>query len=170
MFMLNQKYIIGLWLVVLIALLGITSCDSLTKTPQQIKQNEEAFTANMEQHLDAVTNRDLNTLHSTMHPDGKMQLILQSSEIIDGVAGFMNYHEEWFQDTTWTFQTKILNSEVGDNMGMAVTEIIYGEPDRNGVPFWNRMIVSYDLQKEKDVWYIIKDHASSVEKSTDLQE
>jgi len=32
------------------------------------------------------------------------------------------------------------------------------------------MIVSYDLKKIDDKWYIIKDHATSVEKSTDKRE
>ena len=141
--------------------------NSELKDASLIKKNEEQFTSRMQEHLDAVTNRDLETLRSTMCPDGKMQLILQSSEIIEKVEGFMDYHEEWFQDTTWTFTTKILNTEVGESMGMAVTEVVYGEPDRNGEPYWNRMVVSYDLQKQGDQWYIIKDHASSVEKSTD---
>lgn len=29
------------------------------------------------------------------------------------------------------------------------------------------MIVSYDLVKENGYWYVVKDHASSIEKSTD---
>tara|TARA_R110002073_G_scaffold57778_4_gene146683 strand:+ start:89657 stop:90028 length:372 start_codon:yes stop_codon:yes gene_type:complete len=121
----------------------------------------------MEKHLDAVTNRDLETLRSTMSPNGNMQLILPSTEIINKVDGFMKYHEDWFSDPSWTFETKILNTEIGEFMGMAIVEIVYREPDRDGGPYFNRMIVSYDLQKIKGQWYIIKDHASSVEKSTD---
>jgi len=60
-----------------------------------------------------------------MSPTGEMQLILPSSEIIYSVDGFMKYHEDWFQDSTWTFETKILNTEVGDKVGMGVTEVIY---------------------------------------------
>jgi len=50
---------------------------------------------------------------------------------------------------------------------MAITEIVYREPERNGEPYFNRMIVSYVLEKIDGHWCIIKDHASSVEKSTD---
>ncbi len=46
---------------------------------------------------------------------------------------------------------------------MAVTEIVYREPEREGKPYFNRMIVSYDLEKIDGKWYIIKDHASSIE-------
>ena len=31
------------------------------------------------------------------------------------------------------------------------------------------MIVSYDLQKINGQWYFIKDHANSIQKSTDLE-
>ncbi|GJM33085.1 MAG: hypothetical protein DHS20C18_20860 [Saprospiraceae bacterium] len=132
-------------------------------------QNEKDFTATLEKHLKAVSNKDLISLKSTMSPNNKMQLILPGSEIINSVDGFMKYHEEWFQDTAWTFETKIINTEVGERNGIAVTEIIYREPERDGKPYFNRMIVSYGLEKFNDKWYIILDHASSIEKSTDNQ-
>ncbi len=131
------------------------------------EQNEKEFIAIIQKHLNSVSNRDLSTLKSTMHPDGKMQLILPGAEIINGVDGFIEYHENWFDDITWTFETKILNTEIGERFGMAITEIVYREPERNGKPYFNRMIVSYDLEKVNGIWYIIKDHASSIEKSTD---
>lgn len=123
----------------------------------------------MQKHLDAVTNRDLATLKSTMHPDGKMQLLLPGTEIIDGVDGFMKFHSGWFSDTItqWSFETKILNSEVGENLGMVITELTYREAERNGKPYFNRQAVSYVLEKVKGNWYVIKDHCTSIEKSTD---
>lgn len=130
-------------------------------------KNIEDFKSTLVKHLDAVTQRDLMALKSTMSPTGEMQLILPGTEIIYTVNGFMKYHEEWFQDSTWTFETKILNVEVGNTMGLGITEIVYREPLRNGKPYFNRMIVSYGLKKINGNWYIIKDHASSIEKSTD---
>ncbi|HLT49047.1 MAG TPA: nuclear transport factor 2 family protein [Aequorivita sp.] len=129
--------------------------------------NEKEFTQVMQKHLDAVSNRDLKSLGETMDPNGQMQLILPKTEIINGVEGFMDYHKEWFADSTWTFETKILNTAIGQDMGMAITEIVYREPERKPEPYFNRMIVSYDLKKIEGKWYIIKDHASSIEKSTD---
>ena len=160
--------------IILFLALALFSCESTQQTsPEEIEKIKLELKTSMEkkmkQHLDAVTNRDLTTLKSTMHPDGKMQLILPGAEIFDGVDAFMNYHSEWFSDTTtqWTFETKILNSEVSENLGMAITEIMYKEPERNGKPYWNNMIVSYVLENVNGTWYIIKDHASSIKKSTD---
>lgn len=134
--------------------------------------SEKSMVQTMEKHLDAVAKRDLETLKSTLSPKGNMQLILPSTEIINTVDGFMDYHEAWFQDTatTWTFDTRILNYEVGERIGIAITEIIYSEPERDGKPYFNRMTVSYALEKIENNWYVIKDHCSSIEKSTDQKE
>lgn len=151
-----------------------TSCTSrcikksemiLPKVNPELKK--QAFMAILEKHLEAVANKDLVTLKSTMSPEGKMHLILPQTEIINSVDSFMNFHKEWFEDTSWTFDTKILYTYIGDKFGIAITEIMYKEPDRNGKPYFNRMVVTYGLEKIKEQWYIIKDHASSIEKSTD---
>ncbi|MTI31357.1 hypothetical protein E1171_11095 [Cytophagales bacterium RKSG123] len=100
-----------------------------------------------------------------MSPRGNMQLILPQSKIKNSVEEFVNMHEEWFKDKTWTMETKILNTKIGDKIGMATTEAMYREPERNGKPYFNHMVVSYVLEKIDGQWYVIKDHASSIEKT-----
>lgn len=152
----------------------LTACEEIDKVPiiakesvDQTVNNEAAFKEAMQRHLEAVASRDLKNLAATLSSDGKMQLILPGSEIMETTDEFLKYHQEWFRDTTWTFEPKILNVRVGDRVGMAVTEVIYREPERDGKPYFNRMIVSYTLEKQEGKWYVVKDHASSVEKSTD---
>jgi len=150
-------------------LLFISSCtekeENKSIDKEAHEENVKEFTSTLQKHLNAVSNKDPKTLRSTMSPDGKMQLILPSSEILYSVDSFMVFHESWFEDTTWTFETKIINTEVGEKLGIGITEVIYREPERNGAPYFNRMIVSYALEKKEDKWYIIKDHASSIEKT-----
>jgi len=162
------------FIIILVFSIFFLSCETtIESTPEELVkiklERKASMEKKMKQHLDAVTNRDLVTLKSTMHPDGKMQLILPGAKIMDGVDAFMNYHTEWFADTTsqWTFETKIVNSEVGENLGMAITEIMYREPERDGKPYFNNMSVSYVLENVNGTWYVIKDHASSIKKSTD---
>ena len=138
----------------------------LTASKEKL-QDEKAVLSVMNRHLNAVTNKDLNALKSTMSPDGEMQLILPGSEIIHSVDSFMAFHKSWFQDKSWSFETKVLDYKVGEELAMVISEITYREPERNGSPYFNRMIVSYILKKLNDKWYVIKDHASSIEKSTD---
>ena len=131
------------------------------------KENIEQFITTMQKHLDAVSNKDLASLKETMAPNGQMSLIVPASERIDSVKGFMDYHTEWFKETNWTFETRIIDTEISEDLGTAIVEIIYREPERNGVPYFNRMHVSYVLKKFNGIWSIIQDHASSIEKSTD---
>ncbi len=131
------------------------------------EESKKAFTKTLTKHLDAVGQKNLAMLKSTLSPNDNMQLILPGEEIKRTNQAFLNFHKEWFKDETWTFESKILNSKVGRELGFAITEVIYREPERNGKPYFNRMIVSYNLEKVEGQWYVLTDHASSVEKSTD---
>ena len=153
--------------VILSCIIVLACSNQPTQDKATIKLNEEMFVATMQKHLDAVSNKDLVALKETMAPNGQMTLLLPASEKIDSVSGFMDYHEEWFKHPNWTFETKILETEIGQDLGIAIIEIIYREPERDGVPYFNRMFVSYALKKFDNQWSIIKDHASSIEKSTD---
>lgn len=172
----NKKTLLSAFLIFTVQLFLI-SCNTREENKEMAEdqnpgqeQNEKAFIEVMQKHLNAVSNRDLETLESTLAPTGEMQLILPETEIISTVDGFMDYHRQWFNDTTaWKFETQVLNYKTGDKLGMAVTEVVYSEPERDGKPYFNRMIVTYALEKIEGEWYVIKDHASSVEKSTDLK-
>lgn len=159
--------------VLLVLVLIVVSCNQKDRVVTQPcnevnnEANKEAMLSVMKTHLDAVTNRDLKTLKSTLAPNGEMQLILPGQDIIFSTEKFMDFHREWFKDTGWSFQTKILNTDLGKTFGMAVTELTYREPERNGKPYFNRQIVSYDLKKIDGQWYVVKDHCTSAEKSTD---
>ncbi len=150
-------------LMIGLVFLAMTSCQSEAPKIDRV-QHEKAFVDLMEKHLKAVSEKDLSTLASTMHPTGKMQLILPSQDITVSIDSFLNFHKDWFKDAVWTFDTQILNTEIGDRLGMAVVESVYREPERNGKPYFNRMIISYLLEKMDEKWYVIKDHASSSEK------
>ncbi len=134
----------------------------------QIK-NKQDFKKAIQKHLDAVVSKDLLSLKSTLSPKGKMKLIMQGSEIINSVSGFVDFHEEWFQDSLWTMESKVIHTEIGKSMGLAIVESLYKEPERNGKPYFNRMQVSYVLEKDEGEWYVINDHASSIERSPDAK-
>ncbi len=149
--------------------LFLGSCTSTTKNPIDHKaaqeQNELLFTKTLQTHLAAIEHRNLDSLKSTLSPTGEMQLILPGLKIKNTAEEFIALHQEWFKDTTWTIEIKIVNIKVGDKIGMAITEVMYREPDRNGKPYFNHMITSYVLEKINNKWYVIKDHASSIEKT-----
>lgn len=151
--------------LLLLMLVWLVACQPHKPTPPDAA--EATVRALMTAHLNAVSQQDLAALAATMSPEGDMMLILPGQEIIHGVDGFMSFHETWFAQPNWTFETEILHLTVGPELAYAVVQIIYREPERNGQPYFNRMIVSYDLRQVDGAWYVVKDHASSVQKSTD---
>ncbi len=148
--------------------IGFSSCDikqDIQENETSKIKNEELFKSVLLKHLNAIENRDLIALKATMSPNGNMELIQPSAEIVYTVDGFMEFHQKWFKIPDWTASTKILSTDIGDRIGVATTELLYKEPERNGKPYFNRLIVTYTLEKTKNTWHVIKDHASSVEKT-----
>ena len=133
----------------------------------QKRENSKLFHATLRKHTAAVAARDIETLETMMSPDGVMHLMRPNTPVVYTTEKYLKYHRSWFQDTSWNLKSTITDSEVGDNMGMAITELMYEVPDRNGKPYWNQMTVSYVLKKVDDAWYVISDHSTSVKKSTD---
>jgi len=153
-------------LLLLLALaLLLASC---TAPPDKERETTEARLV-LETHLRAIASKDLTTLKNTLSPSGEMELILPGQEISGDVDSFVEMHEAWFKEAGWSFDWQILKLEVGQELALATTEILYREPERNGKPYFNRMSVSYVLRKENGTWYVIKDHASSAEKSEELK-
>ncbi len=91
--------------------------------------------------------------------------ILPNSSPTKSSKDFIEFHTEWFKDTSWTFETKIIATNIEQKMGIALVEVMYKEPERNGKPYFNKMSVSYALKKINEKWYVIKDHASSIDKT-----
>ena len=139
----------------------------LTPLTTHAQSVDNAFTEVLTKHLDAVSNRDLPTLKSTMSPDGLMILILPQSEMLHTTDAFIEYHRNWFESTSWSLESEIAMTEIGEDMGMAIVNSTYREPERDGKPYYNEMIISYTLKLVDNQWYVIKDHMCSIKKSTD---
>lgn len=115
----------------------VLSCNGKEDTRIEVNdqsKNEHEFVRIMQKHLNAVTNRDISTLESTLSPRGEMQLILPETEIINSVDGFVEYHKEWFRDTSWTFETKLLNTKIGDKLGWLLLKWFTGNRKDRGNP------------------------------------
>ena len=128
---------------------------------------QEDFVNAINKHLNAVSKRDLPTLESTLSPEGDMLLILPQMEMLTTVAEFMEFHVNWFEGKSWTLENDVIKTEIGSDLGIAIVNSTYREPERDGKPYFNRMVISYTLKLIDGKWYVIKDHMCSIEKSTD---
>ncbi len=118
-------------------------------------------------HLNTAAQKDFPVLKSTLLPSGEMNLILPGSEPTFTTADFLELYKEWFEDPSWSVETTLLDSEVGTDQAIAWVRTMYAEPERDGVPYFNEMIITYGHKKVDGHWYVRHDHSSSIRKSTD---
>ena len=166
-----MKHVFNQGLFILAGILMLSNCSnkmqgrSTSEIEANRQQNELACRSMLEKHLDAVSNKDLATLKTTLVPEGDFYFVMPQSIIRTKVEDFIKEHEAWFKDKSWSFETRILSLSVGSEVAFAVVEIVYREPERNGAPYFNRMAVSYGMKKIKGRWYVAKDHACSLDKT-----
>ncbi|HMQ62333.1 MAG TPA: nuclear transport factor 2 family protein [Flavilitoribacter sp.] len=125
-----------------------------------------AFRQALKAHLNAVEHKDFEGLKNTSAPEsGQVLWVLPDGAQFTKAADFLKLQEEWFQDTTWTMEMKILEMENSADFGVAVVEAMLREPERNGKPYFHKMAISYALRKMEGAWRVVMDHASTIEKS-----
>lgn len=155
----------------LIVFLFLFACEQepASQTEQNSSQEalEQSFKESLLRHLQAVSNRDIETLKATLSPDGNMHFIFPGTEMITTAEDFAENQKMFFSDTTWTFESKIVYQNVGNKIGYAIVNAMYKEPERNGKPYFNNMLITYVLERNNGNWFVIHDQPTSIKKSTD---
>lgn len=157
-----------------LSIILLTSCQESNSTRNEVTQISQvelkaSFDKAMRTHLDAVEQKDPEAMQKTMSPNGDLFFMLVGRPLSKTSESFMAFHKEWFKDTTrvWSISFKLLETRVGREMGFAVVETTYEEPDRDGKPYYNKIHTSYTQHLVDDQWYVISDQSSSFKKSTD---
>src|SRR5947209_8767106 len=68
------------------------------------------FRETLDKHLRAIRERDLPSLVETL-PDETLTLIMSDGRLVGTVREFVDLHRDWFEQTTWTLETKVVASE-----------------------------------------------------------
>ena len=138
----------------------LSSCSSPNNQPAPA-----AFETSLSNHLRAVQEKNFELLKSTVPDSGSFHLILPNGKMINRVEEFLDMHHEWFQESGWSMESRVLFSESGADFGHAIVESMLREPERNGKPYFHKMAISYVLKLQDGAWKVVADHASTIEKS-----
>ncbi len=148
--------------VVLVGGMIATSCSSSVK---EIVHDDKAKLT-LQKLLTSLENKDLGALKETMSESNEMELILTNGDIMTGADSFVAFHESWFQDTAWSIRHELIDFKLYDGIATSTVKAYYNEPDRDGQPYFHNMVVTYVLHRSEDgTWAVIKDQATSFEKS-----
>ncbi len=85
--------------LVLFALI-LTGCAS-TYGPRRAEPTPQ-LQGTIQAHLDAIQNRDLDTLLDTITTGERLTLIFPDGTLYETRAEYVAFHKEWFADPNWT--------------------------------------------------------------------
>ena len=138
-----------------------------TSTAETRKADHKAFHSTLKKHIHATSNRDINTLTTMMHPSGTMHMMRPNTPVVYSTDRYIKYHTSWFEDKNWSLSSQITDSNVGEKLGWALTDVTYRN-EKPGTKFYtNKMSITYVMEKVDGQWYVISDHSTSVKKTVD---
>ena len=102
-----------------------------------------------------------------MHPSGTMHMMRPNTPVVYSTDRYIKYHTSWFEDKNWSLSSQITDSNVGEKLGWALTDVTYRN-EKPGTKFYtNKMSITYVMEKVDGQWYVISDHSTSVKKTVD---
>ncbi len=111
---------------------------------------ESAFAHALNEHLSAISSRDMERFARTLHPE--VRLIGPTGSIIQGYDDAVAAHRGWFIENGWAFEPTTLWSGERDETAWALTSIRY--TTANGV---NRFLLFLLFVRSGDDWKLIYD-------------
>jgi len=111
----------------------------------------------LDSHLKSIADRNLSAFSDFLHPTLNCIIILPNGHMIEGYEGIVDFHKEWFADSDWRMDVKILDTITFENAGYALMDIVYHDIDENGNPYELKYFLSLIFNKIDDRWFLIRD-------------
>jgi len=108
-------------------------------------------------HLKSIADRNIAVFSEFLHPSQNCIIILPSGHMLEGFENIMNFHKEWFEDTDWRMDVKIIDIFATDNIGYALLDVIYHDVDEGGNPHELNYFLSLLFTKIGNNWVLIRD-------------
>ncbi len=117
------------------------------------------FDLALQQHFDAITNRDIDAFAAHMTRNEKLYTIVQNGHAFKTPAEIIAIHADWFKDPRWIWQGSVVHKAVGQDMAMAVIKYSY-RPSATApaVESW----LTYVFALEDGAWKIIHDQNTAL--------
>jgi uncharacterized protein (TIGR02246 family) len=112
--------------------------------------------AELDRHLSAIRDRDLDALAATVHPDDVV-LITSEGAVHMGREAFVSMHREWFASGSWTLDTEVVHVRDGTDLATVLLRLRY----RDGAVD-ERSILSLVFRREGDRWLMVQDQNTPV--------
>ena len=118
------------------------------------------FDKALQQHLDSITHRNLDTFKAHITKGSVMYTIVQNGLAFKTPEELIALHEEWFKDTKWIWEGSVIHKVVGEDMAMALIKYDYrAKAEDKPISTW----LTYVFQLQDHEWRIIHDHNTALD-------
>ena len=118
------------------------------------------FDAALQQHFEAIANRDIEAFKSHLTRGETLYTIVQNGYAFKTPSETIEIHKQWFKDLNWTWNATIVHKVVGEDVAMALIKYEY-HPKADAAPFstW----LTYVLQLQENQWRIVHDQNTALD-------
>jgi ketosteroid isomerase-like protein len=118
------------------------------------------FDKALQQHFEAISNRDIEAFKSHLTRGDTLYTIVQNGHAFTTPSETIAIHEEWFQDSDWVWEGTVVHKVVGENMAMAVVKYQYrAKADDDPISTW----LTYVFQLQDGQWRIVHDQNTALD-------
>jgi len=145
--------------VVAAVALGAALALSACVTPVAPAAAPPSFEAALSRHLNAITERDIDTFLSTLTQDEALTVIFPSGDAVTTRADVEALHRDWFADPDWRMEIEPVRVVETDAMALALVRTSYRDtPD--GEPRFAYLTLTFRL--EDGAWRLVHDQNTRI--------
>ncbi|MCB1606146.1 MAG: SgcJ/EcaC family oxidoreductase [Xanthomonadales bacterium] len=119
-----------------------------------------SFDDTLKQHLQAISERDLESLLATVGDD--LNLIFPNGQLVQGKENFRNIHTEWFADTQWRMEISEVSRSVGADMATVLLKYELRDVPEPGQGNPRSAFLVLVFAKSDDGWRLIHDQNTRI--------
>jgi hypothetical protein len=118
------------------------------------------FDKALQEHLDAIANRDIEAFKSHLTRGDKLYTIVQNGQAFTTPSELIAIHEQWFNDQNWIWEGSVVHKLVGEDMAMALVKYQY-RAKAEDEPFSTWLLYIFQLQEGE--WRLVHDQNTALD-------
>ena len=139
----------------LILILGLKIVSPLDAGEFSVEEQRFRDTATI--HINAIKNRDLNSLLSTITKNEKLTLIFPGGTTLNTRQEYIDFHIGWFADASWSMDIEPISYMVRGHYGVALVRTTYTDAAGS-----RQALLALSFSMEDGSWRLVFDQNTRV--------
>ena len=124
-------------------------------------QKKTEFRATLEKHLNAVAAKNINDIKATVADS--VTLIFPDGDVLKSKQKFVDFHKDWFKDSTWKMTTEILKTTESNTLSYGLVKYQLSRFNADGsVKSQSNTYLLLIFEKQKTGWKLLHDQNTKI--------